>query len=295
MPNIQLRSKSRLAAGVSFPVIPHVCYGFLKLYKPYRGPLVRLRRVSDNAELDFYPSPNGELDSNALTTWIGGSSAKVHTWYDQMDRADLSQSTAADQPNFSLVAFGGRPSVKFERTTATDGTKLVHPGDNLSMDTLVSLCLAYEPNAINVGVQTILTKAGGGAAAGELALHLSAAASDGKLRVDRPNIEAGVDSTSGMAIGTNYMIGVDCQGSGAGQIKHFLNGVANGTDQLANGTNTTRAFQVGAGDFGAGTQQDPCRGYMRALVIWDGDKPSSRQAASAYIAARSSITMGGNA
>lgn len=61
---------------------------YRRLYSTYSGPLVRLRRVSDNAEMDFgyIEAGFGEeqiLDSDSITTWIGGSSAKVVTVYDQ--------------------------------------------------------------------------------------------------------------------------------------------------------------------------------------------------------------------
>ena len=70
-------------------------YGLKLLRAGYSGALVRLIRVSDSVQADFYPNSIGELrwvdsdaapslgETNSLTTWIGGSSARVVTLYDQ--------------------------------------------------------------------------------------------------------------------------------------------------------------------------------------------------------------------
>jgi hypothetical protein len=273
--------------GLAFEVAPRGVYGMLRISRGYGGPLVRLRRNSDSAERDFRATSSGELDTAAVAAWIG-LGGKVVTWYDQTGQGNhLTQATATDQPDYNAATqFGGRPSIKFNRTSASDGTKLAHAGDVGNFSGNLSLCFAYEPNAINVGIQTLMTKAGGGAAAGEFALNVQN--TSGKLYLDRPNIEAGVVTTAGLTVGQNQMVGIDVNGT---SVQHFKNAAANGTDTLATGTATARAFQVGAGDFSGGTQQDPCRGYMRALILWDSLATADREAAQTYIAARSSITL----
>lgn len=68
-------------------------FSFRKLLQAYKGPVVRLRRESDNVERDFYGSPS------AIETWIGASSARVVTLYDQSGNGKhASQSTATNQP-----------------------------------------------------------------------------------------------------------------------------------------------------------------------------------------------------
>ena len=78
----------------------------LKLVRAaYTGDLARLRRVSDNVEDDFGPDGTGWIDAAAITTWLGGSSARVVTMYDQSGNGRTwTQSTAGTQPFLDLSA-----------------------------------------------------------------------------------------------------------------------------------------------------------------------------------------------
>ena len=69
-----------------------------KLVSSYNGPAYRLIRVSDNAELDI-GFIGQSLDWAAASAFIGASSARVMTWYDQSGNGyDLTQGTAASRP-----------------------------------------------------------------------------------------------------------------------------------------------------------------------------------------------------
>lgn len=94
-------------------------YSLRRLRSSYTGPVVQVRRSSDNAEASFTAA---EVASGALTSWIGaGNSGLVKTWYDQTGNArDASQSTSANQPQISTdvtrfgsgsIAFNGSSSV----------------------------------------------------------------------------------------------------------------------------------------------------------------------------------------
>ena len=69
-----------------------------KLRTDYSGSAFRVRRDSDNAELDIgYSGTN--VDESALTTFVGANSAYVVTAYDQSGNSnDWTQSTANLQP-----------------------------------------------------------------------------------------------------------------------------------------------------------------------------------------------------
>lgn len=75
-------------------------------------PLIRLRRASDNVESDFGADEDGNLDTAAIATWIGGSSAFVVTVYDQVGSANFTQATAALQLPYvgSVAELDGRPA-----------------------------------------------------------------------------------------------------------------------------------------------------------------------------------------
>ena len=65
----------------------------------YTGPLIRVRRSSDNAEIDIYALYNGELDTTFLLNFTGAGNGFVARWYDQSGNdQNLTQTTAANQP-----------------------------------------------------------------------------------------------------------------------------------------------------------------------------------------------------
>jgi hypothetical protein len=79
----------------------------LRLLKAnYTGPMVNVRRGSDNATLDFYGNIYGNLGTSpggkgqGLTDWLGGATGFLVTWYDQSGYSgrDLTQATTITQP-----------------------------------------------------------------------------------------------------------------------------------------------------------------------------------------------------
>ena len=78
-PNILLSTKSRTRTGT--------------------GLCMRVRRSSDNTELDIY-FKNGYADWTAISTFVGTGSGYVTRWYDQISGGTVyaSQATATNQP-----------------------------------------------------------------------------------------------------------------------------------------------------------------------------------------------------
>jgi hypothetical protein len=93
----------------------------------YNGPLARVRRSNDNAELDIFAGAvdaNGNrfIDTTALLAFTGANSAFVTTLSDQSGGArHATQATAANQPrivNAGVVdTFNSRPAMFFNSTT----------------------------------------------------------------------------------------------------------------------------------------------------------------------------------
>jgi hypothetical protein len=89
------------------------------------GNLVRLRRVSDNVELDYAAGVDGWIDSAAITTWLGGSSARVVTVYDQSGSSrSWTQATAGTQPFLDLSASHPRLDFQGAQTFTGAATQL---------------------------------------------------------------------------------------------------------------------------------------------------------------------------
>lgn len=86
--------------------------GLARLLTSYAGPLVRLRRASDNAQQDFSAAANGWVDPAAVAAWAGGN-AFIVTRYDQTGNGhDVTQATAGSQAKIATHC----------RTAICDGT-----------------------------------------------------------------------------------------------------------------------------------------------------------------------------
>ena len=77
-------------------------------------PLVRLRRDSDDAEMDFGSIANGDLDTTAIATWLGGANGFVVTVYDQVGSNNLTQATAGNQPTYTASGQNSKPVMTFD-------------------------------------------------------------------------------------------------------------------------------------------------------------------------------------
>ncbi|RMB56096.1 hypothetical protein EAX61_15845 [Dokdonia sinensis] len=76
-------------------------YGLRLLESDYDGPFVRLRRASDNAQMDFGCNDVDMVDVDAINTWRAGSNVFVVTWYDQSGLGrHAQQPVLSRQPRF---------------------------------------------------------------------------------------------------------------------------------------------------------------------------------------------------
>ena len=62
---------------------PFVACGIKKFVAAYNGPCLRLKRASDNAEIDIGFTEAGLIDAAAADAFAGASTANVVKWYDQ--------------------------------------------------------------------------------------------------------------------------------------------------------------------------------------------------------------------
>jgi len=99
---------------------PSAAYGFRKLRSAYAGPGIRLRRASDNAELDinflgFTGFTGAPLDVAAAQAHCAATSCFMVTWYDQSGLTRHVTIGPAQQPAYAANCGDGQPCV---RTTA---------------------------------------------------------------------------------------------------------------------------------------------------------------------------------
>lgn len=90
-----------------------------RLLASYTGPLIGVRRGSDDAEDNFGYDSNGNLDSAALLSFAGSEDVFVHTVYDQSGQGfNFEQGEYANQPRIVnsgvLETNEGKPALRFD-------------------------------------------------------------------------------------------------------------------------------------------------------------------------------------
>lgn len=123
--------------------IPSGCQGLYAckyVNNNYLGPIIGIRRSSDNAELDFYMDSSGSNvntspygTGTSFSTWIGSNTAYVTKWYDQSNTGNhASQSNTTLQPiyNFSnkYIDFTGTKYFILPNGTVPNAVSLLPDG-----------------------------------------------------------------------------------------------------------------------------------------------------------------------
>lgn len=89
-----------------------------RLLSSYTGSLIRIRRSSDSTESNIGYDADGNLDTAAITSFVGANSAYVTKIYHQNGGSDLAQATAANQPRIvnagTIDTMGGLPAALFD-------------------------------------------------------------------------------------------------------------------------------------------------------------------------------------
>ncbi len=93
-------------------------YSIRRLSSTYTGPAIRVRRSSDNTEQDI-GFVSIDLDTTALSSFVGPGSGFVTIWYDQSGNSkDNIQTTSTQQPRIvnggSIELVNGKPSIYFD-------------------------------------------------------------------------------------------------------------------------------------------------------------------------------------
>jgi len=94
-------------------------YSLRALNNTYFGPLIRVRRSSDNAEVNIYAKYDGTLDTYAMSTFCSGGNGFIVTWYDQSGNGrNLNQSNGSLQPTIvlsgAIMLKNNKPTIIFD-------------------------------------------------------------------------------------------------------------------------------------------------------------------------------------
>jgi hypothetical protein len=95
-------------------------YSLRRLRSAYTGPAVRVRRDSNNDELDIYFNRDGSLDTATLEAFCAGTDGFVKVWYDQGQGGnDATQGATGAQPKIydsddGVVEENELPALEFD-------------------------------------------------------------------------------------------------------------------------------------------------------------------------------------
>src|SRR5690606_38666595 len=90
-------------------------WAFDRLYTAYEGPVLRVRRSSDDVEADIGTDASGLFDEAAYNAHVGGGDGFAAQVYDQSGNSrNAAQATLSAQPQIILNAVNGRPALRFD-------------------------------------------------------------------------------------------------------------------------------------------------------------------------------------
>jgi len=218
---------SLLLDGLANP--PVRAYALRRVRTAYTGPLIRVRRSSDNAELNIGYDGSNELDTAALLAHCGAGNGFVTVWYDQMGNSDASQGTAAAQPQ---IVTGGALTTTANsrplwRQSATQALWIV-----LSTTTTFAISYAHRWQS-GAGGRILTDGAGGGICFGwqssqYMRANLGAAFNFAQANQDTNMHVMSMRATAG-TLNVGYKDGVSQTPDNAGAVSAWTDVATNGT------------------------------------------------------------------
>lgn len=130
-----------------------VAYSLRKLSSAYSGSAIRVRRSSDNTEQNIGFNASGNLDTIALTSFVGAGNGFVTTWYDQSGNGRNSvQSVAANQPLIVSAGVVSATGIRFDgsndRLVSASTFTLLRPATAIGVLSNLSTGANYGPKPV---------------------------------------------------------------------------------------------------------------------------------------------------
>jgi hypothetical protein len=253
----------------------YAAYGLRRLNGFYNGPAVRLRRSSDNEELDIGFNSDGNLDTAASAAFYDGTNLQAVTWYDQSGHGrDTTQTQSGPQPllynNAGLLNHGGFPGLRFVGSDEL-------PFDSTGLD--IGNLSAFTVGKFQDTADT------------EYLLAVSGNA-DGNKRFQVPVLYASNfnyaygGNVSGLSTAANVYRNLHTMiaGSTQGNAQAWLNDSNLGNLSLSSGIDST---DTGVGALNGFGRMD---GFVFEIIVYDSDQSTNRAGIQANIMTHYNIT-----
>jgi hypothetical protein len=268
-------------------------YSLRQLSNAYTGPVVTVRRSSDNAEEDFKAS---EIDDGTLAAFCGAGDGLVKTWHDQSGNGrDASQGTAANQPTIvdsgSLVTESGKAALEFDGSddllavpSSTSTFKFLHDGTLSAIFSVLRFGNTSNPDTIyaamgnnagataKIGATLFFDDRSTSSFSNKLLLFVTKGVT-GQTVVSTIN-----NDTLLPAVQTLLTLLMDVSNASAGErVKAFVQGAlvdeGNASTATPSSAAATHDLQIGAnGNFG-----ERLLGTISELILYPSDQTANRE------------------
>lgn len=257
---------------------PYRAHSLRRLLTDYTGPLVRVRRSSDNVEADIPYLADGSLDTGAVLAHVGAGSGYVVTWYDQSGHGrHVTQATAASQPRIAnagvLDTSNGKAAMLF------DGVDdyLLNALGGLATAAAATLAFVMQSVVNNLANAVTITETTAGLGGG---FWRPVRGSNANWNVQAAN-QAGTSLWAATASGSNLFDMAQHQGfyaEAAGVINTWRDSVAAHVNTTATRTGTFNPNQFVLGAQVGNTVGNYYNGMMQEVVAWADDLTTDRLA-----------------
>lgn len=226
--------------------------------------VVRLRESGGNTEQDFVSIAGGGLDLAAIAAFKGANTLFVRKLYDQSGNGyDMGQSVQANQPIFTLNAFGGLPGITYVAATPTFLELTSAPGSAAANTPPFAVSAVVKPNGIGSFVEGVYGTNGGSGVA--IDINVS-----GTLVFVKSFVATILTSSGTLTnnVTSDFMLTYDGTNS-----KFYIKGVASGTASIVQTFNTSTTLSLGIeAGFGGGKLD----GVMPETMFWSTTRDATQ-------------------
>jgi len=235
---------------------PFAAYGPRRLRADYLGPLLNVRRASDNSTRDLYSDLAGNLNVADLLSFCGAGNGFITAYYDQMGTGN-SAIVASSQPTIvssgALVLFSAaslRPAVQFSGTSTLPLTYT-----NTTTTQTLSIICAWR-GAAAVGTGSVFGTASSGGP------QMQVSTTGFGLSLNRANLAVLTGASTGVGSLTTGSITTGVTSATTATI--YVNGAVGGTATVAPGFSAP-ITQIGGSTFVPG---EKLTGFVSDQIIY---------------------------
>lgn len=276
-------------------------YSLRSLSNSYAGPVVTVRRSSDDAEEDFTAA---EVADGTLAAFCGAGDGFVKTWLDQSGNArNATQTTAGYQPKVVdsgvVVLEEGKPAIQFDGTDDRLEVPSSTSAFNFMHNAQASLFfVARFGNSSSPGANYVVFYNGGGST-GQTGVSVFYGDSSPSFNDSFGySVTKGVSGTLVLSSSVDNILPAfaqslctaiaDCSAAIAGdRLSHYVNGAEFADDNTATAPpssgNASEDFCIGAFHSGA-TYASFMLGTMQEIIIYPSDLTAQRELVEGLIA-----------